>query len=447
MNLTFASIILLEAVFLGGTVLHVDYFNGSSYFWWDWRQLNYLRTAFYLSLPLIPYVYALFKTETVKDQIGAWKILPYFMAANFLFQFMGIASDPRSFDIIRAIVISRLATSYFYDAYYIKDIIVFLTNFHTLELCCHSLVHPPGHILFYYIIIQVFGTGAGVYIGGFSIALIASIGVIILYLFSSLWTKDPKTRLIICAFYALIPGLVLFFPQFDQVYPIFSMLMIYFWERSLRKSRHNAIYFGLILFISTFFAYNLLLIGAFHILSAIVFLSSNRNVSGRIWIVVSTSMIAIGTAVICFSILFLVTGFNPVLSFGHALEGQLRNETVMDRPYGLYFLYNFYEFFLGSGIIIIPLLISFVKRTVKDLKALEKHVSLSYIGFATILIVDLTGLVRGETTRLWLFLQPLILLPACLELIRLGKVHRWILFSLLWVNVVVIKSNMWFVRP
>ncbi len=76
MNLTFVSIIVLEVVFLGGMVTHLDYFNGSPYWQWKWRQISYLRTASYLSLPLILYIYALFKTETVKDQIGPWKILP-----------------------------------------------------------------------------------------------------------------------------------------------------------------------------------------------------------------------------------------------------------------------------------------------------------------------------------------------------------------------------------
>jgi len=447
MNLTFVSIIVLEVVFLGGMVTHLDYFNGSPYWQWKWRQISYLRTASYLSLPLILYIYALFKTETVKDQIGPWKILPLLMAANLLFQVMGIASDPDSFELVASIVTSRNATTYFYDANKISDIFFFLANFHTLELCCHSAVHPPGPILFYYILIQIFGADAGAYIGGFTVALMASIGVLVLYLFSSLWTEDSKTRLTICTFYALIPGLVLFFPQFDQVYPIFSMLMIYFWEMSLRKSTHNGIYFGLILFISTFFVYNLLVIGVFHVLSAIVFLLSDRNITARFWIIVSASIAAISTVVICFMALYLVTGFNPVASFGDALEQQSRNNIIANRPYGYYLLYNFYEFFLGSGIIGLPLLLSFVRRTVRDLKAMEKHVILSYIGLATILIVDLTGLLHAETTRVWLFLQPLILIPACLELIRLGKVHRWILFSMLWINVVVIKSNIWFVIP
>ena len=138
MNLTFVSIIVLEVVFLGGMVTHLDYFNGSPYWQWKWRQISYLRTASYLSLPLILYIYALFKTETVKDQIGPWKILPLLMAANLLFQVMGIASDPDSFELVASIVTSRNATTYFYDANKISDIFFFLANFHTLELCCHS---------------------------------------------------------------------------------------------------------------------------------------------------------------------------------------------------------------------------------------------------------------------------------------------------------------------
>jgi len=145
--------------------------------------------------------------------------------------------------------------------------------------------------------------------------------------------------------------------------------------------------------------------------------------------------------------LFFLTGFNPALSFGHALDESTRIRDILGRPYGFFLFYNFYEFFLGSGIVVIPLLLTFVARTVGSLKTMENHIVFSYIGFTTIVIVDATGLLHSETTRLWLFLQPLIMIPIGLELMRFNKVHRWIVFSLLWVNVVMIQSNMWFIIP
>lgn len=439
--------LLLEVVFLVGVIFHLGYFNGSPYWQWDWRQLSYLRTASFLAFPLIPYIYALLKIERFKDQRHVWRILLLIVLANFLFQLMGMAAEPRSFESVRSIIVSRRATSYFYEANLIRDVFFFLENFHLLDLRGHSSVHPPGPILFYYVIIQLVGADAGAYVGGFTVALMASAGVLVLYFFSSLWAAGLRTRLTICAFYALIPGVVLFFPQFDQVYPIFSMLMIHYWEMSLRESRHNVIYFGLVLFIATFFAYNLLVIGAFHVLSAIAFLLSGKHVAERFRIVVHVSLLAIGTAALCYLALFWATGFNPVLSFARGFAEFSHQLGVLHRPYGFYLFYNFYEFFLGSGIIVLPLVVAFVVRNWTRMKAREHHVVLSFLGLATILVVDLTGLLPAETTRVWLFLQPLIMIPIGLELIRMDRLHRWMIFVMLWVNLVVLKSNMWFIIP
>lgn len=439
--------LLLEVAFLVGVIFHLGYFNGSPYWQWDWRRLDHLRTAIYFALPLVPYAYALFKIERFQERGEVWKILLLLAAANFLFQLMGIASDPNSFDYVRSVVVSRRATSYFYDAYTIEDLFSFLKNFHTLELRAHSSVHPPGPILFFFFMIHAFGVEAGAYVGGLAVGLLASCGIFVLYLFASLWAPGPKPRLITCAVYALIPGLVLFLPQLDQLYPIFSMLMIYFWEIALRGSRRHALCLGFTLLVASFFAYHVLLIGVFHILSAAFFLSSDRERRARLWLLVRTSLLAVSAAVTCYAVLFLLTGYNPVLAFGHAWEEAAHLLDILGRPYAFYLFYNFYEFFLGSGIMLIPLLVTFARRAIATSGAAENWVMLSYAGFATLLVVDLVGPLRSETTRLWLFLQPLILVPIGLELIRMDRLHRWMIFVMLWVNLVVLKSNMWFIIP
>lgn len=441
---TLISIIVLEVLFLGGTILHVDYVNGLPYWQWSWRHLGYLRTTLYLMLPLIPYGYALHKIETSKENKEAYRILTILAVSNFLFQVMGMAAEPQSLETIKSIIGSRRATSYFYDANQITGTASFLRDFHTLDLRAHSSTHPPGPILYYYGLIRVFGGNATSYIGGFGIAFIASLGFFVLYLFSSLWTREAKPRLTICAYYALMPGLVLFFPQLDQVYPIFSMLMIYLWEMSLRGSRHYAIYFGLVLFAATFFAYNLLTVGAFHLLSTSAFLLSHRSVTERFRIVARASLLAIGTTGACYLALFEIAGFNPFLSFARTLDAHAYLVIALPRPYFVYLFYNFYEFFLGSGIVVIPLLVTYIRRA---LGKTGDDAFFSYVGFLAIVIVDLTGLFRSEITRLWLFLQPLVVIPAGLELARLSTAQRFAVFLMLWLNLVVIKANMSFIIP
>ncbi len=68
------------------------------------------------------------------------------------------------------------------------------------------------------------------------------------------------------------------------------------------------------------------------------------------------------------------------------------------------------------------------------------------IGLVVVGIVDLSGLLRAETARVWLFLQPLLLLPAGLTLARLPAGGREGLIGLQWIILVVIKAKMQFIN-
>ena len=94
---------------------------------------------------------------------------------------------------------------------------------------------------------KAFGPAEGAFLGGLCVGLIASTGVLIMYKFAELWTADQRTRLLASGFYALLPALTVMFPEFDQAYPIFSMLLIWFWVRALdgtAQSRQHAVLAG-----------------------------------------------------------------------------------------------------------------------------------------------------------------------------------------------------------
>ena len=77
----------------------------------------------------------------------------------------------------------------------------------------------------------------------------------------------------------------------------------------------------------------------------------------------------------------------------------------------------------------------------------REEVALSLIGLATILTIDLTGVLRGEAARVWLFLQPLMIVPAALELSRFRGRWRMALFSMQWLILAGLKAKMLFIRP
>src|SRR5687767_14205267 len=136
---TFLFIVAIEVVFLLRVVLRLDYFNGSPYYWrWLWRHPSYFRTAFYLAIPLIPYLYALYRTRNIETPRQAHGTVAILIAANFLFQVMGMAVESQPLELLKAIIVSRGATSYFYDASHIQNLLSFFENFHTLDLRGHS---------------------------------------------------------------------------------------------------------------------------------------------------------------------------------------------------------------------------------------------------------------------------------------------------------------------
>jgi len=77
----------------------------------------------------------------------------------------------------------------------------------------------------------------------------------------------------------------------------------------------------------------------------------------------------------------------------------------------------------------------------------QKPIALTLIGLATILTVDISGLLRGETARVWLFLQPLIVIPVAIELARIRLSWRLALFAMQWWILVLVKAKMSFIEP
>src|SRR5262249_53161193 len=149
--------------------------------------------------------------------------------SNFSLQMLGMLADFGGIERVRNIVESDLATSYFHDAQRITNLTQWLSGFPRSALELHSSTHPPGPILFYYALLRVFAPSSAALLGGLTIGLIGSTGVLMIYVFAGLWTSDMRPRLLASALFALCPALTVFLPEFDQAYPIFSMLMIFCW--------------------------------------------------------------------------------------------------------------------------------------------------------------------------------------------------------------------------
>ena len=435
-------VLAVGGLFAAGILLRVDFLNGPWYWKWPWRDLELLRTAALLAIPLVPFAMAVRRFEAAPRVP-----LAVLMIASLSFQILGLLCHPGGFAHLKAVVASPVVTSYFTDAQRIGDFIPWMEGFPPATLELHSSTHPPGPILFYWFWIRLLGPDAGAIAGGTAVGVLATLGIPALYSFAGLWSEDRLPRLLACALYALLPALTVFFPEFDQIYPVFSMVMITAWVKALRGSPRHAFLFAAALFGGTFFAYNLLAIGAFLAFYTVYFLWRGRWAPSSWRLVGRSAAVALAGAAACTLCLWAATGYNPVTAFLQALRVQDGHSVGVDRPWFPCALLDPYDFFLGSGMVVVPLLFCFLRRSFEELEAGREDLVLSLIALAALLTVDLSGLLRAETARVWLFLQPLVIVPAARELARFDARGRAAVFGVQWLVLVALKCSLSFIDP
>jgi len=219
------------------------------------------------------------------------------------------------------------------------------------------------------------------------------------------------------------------------------------WVRSLDGSLAQSACLGVVLFVATFFAYNLLATGAFLAYYGLYYVWRKAGT----WLAWASLLRSAATAVSVCAVLYLTlwfaSGYNAPASFVHAMASQASTSAALSRPYATLVLSDPYDFSLGAGIIAVPLMFLHLKGMLTQFKADRTDAALTLIGLATILTVDVSGLLRGETARVWLFLQPFLVVPVAIEISRFSWPWRLSIFAMQWWLVVCIKAKMSFVEP
>ena len=437
---------IVGIAFAVGVWFEVSFLNGPWYWKWPWQNLGLLRTAGFCLLAAPPFVAAMVLIED--KQRGRWHVpvtLLLLFDANVMLQIGGMLSHPDGFARLEAIVRSAVATSYFTDALSIGNVFTWLANFDPRSLTEHSMTHPPGPILFYYFWQRMAGPLDAASLGGAAVGLLAACGIPVMYSFAGLWRDESNFRLRACALYALSPALVVFLPEFDQVYPILSMAMLIGWAKSLDGDYRFAALFVGVLVVALLFAYNLLVVGSALVFYSAYFVLARRQgppAWRRILVLAAVSTLAV---IAVFLLIWAATGYNAVLAFRHAIGAQAIFSTQMDRPYWFCLIFGPYDFFLGCGMIVLPLLVIYFYRLRGAWK--EKEGVLSLIGLASLIVIDVSGLLPGETARDWLFMQPFVIVPAALVMGAFSTMQRLSLFFLQWCTVVVLTCKMAFILP
>ena len=406
-----------------------------------YRDVSILRTCAAFFIPFLAIWWALRNIE--RGSAPRMLLLALLVASNFVLQLAGLVIDPRGPRLIKAIILSPTATSYFndalrIDALSINGLIGWLSDYHQADLILHGQSHPPGPIVFCWLCIKLFRPSAAVWVCAFAMAFAGALGVALVYPFASIWTEDSRARLCASAFYALTPVLIVFFPEFDQMYPAMAMLLVLFWYKSLHAVyggpwlRH-AILLGCTLTLATFFVYQILGIGVFMVLIAVWWLWQQTSRPLATILLLRSAVVALVFCAAIYAVLSAATGFQPIASFLHAIG---INATFLDVPLPAPpVIFNLYVFAVGLGLIAVPLIL------------LQRELPITRMAILSVIILDLTGLFAGETDREWLFLAPIIAVPAGLALARIPWRWRLSLFAMQAWILVCIRANISFIEP
>ena len=448
---TFVFVVVFALLASAGLAMHALGLNGPRHWFWRWRDLSPSLVAVVLVLPLLAIVESHRRWILGSDPPRAGRALLVLVLSSVALQAGALYAEPLGLKRLHDLVLSHTATSYYTDAFRIQDVSNFLAEFHTAKLTLHSMTHPPGPILFYYALIELFGSERAPYAAGATVMLLSALVLPVFYFAAATWLRAPRARLAACSLYALAPTLVVFLPALDTMFAVIALILAAAWQRALDEEVSSgpwSVAAGAALFVASLLAYNILAIGGLILLLAAchVFYASDRLDALKDVAIAAAASLA--TFIVLHLLLHFATGYRPIASFQHALELQEGQLGRIRRPYYPSVFIDLYGFFvLGAGAVAAPLVLRGLADSLGRREGEIPSPPYALLGVAAVLIVDFSGLLPGESSRVWSFLYPFAFLSVGLALVELSTRRQLVLIALQWVYLVAAKANILFVSP
>ena len=369
------------------------------------------------------------------------------MVSMLYMQLIAIANQPNGYQLRRvaSIVECPDCTSYFTEALTVKNIGSFLQSFHLNQHVFHGQNKPPGPVLYYVLMLRLFNDPYhAALIGGILIGLLATFSIPATYFLVKSLINNQHAAFHAASYISLTPGLVLFFPEFDQIFPVFTCLIIGCWVLAIAKdSIAYSSLLGAITSIAFFMTWNPAVLAVFLMLYTICFLICSDG-AGKLSLVLRHICVALALIVFVYFILWLVSGYHPIKALHTAI---IRQNAIAppDRIYPKTILFDLTDYLLGTGWPIV-LLVMFIARKIRA-KTHDNEWWVSIIGLVQIASVAIMHLLPAETARVWIFMFPLIALPVGLELSKFSNSVRVAVYASFWILTLSICQNMTFIRP
>jgi hypothetical protein len=423
---------------------HFHRVNGPEYWNWTWRRLESWRFFPGMLLAVTPFFLGQYLHTYRRMRLVP--ALALVMLSTFALELTAVGMVKRPFDLspISGIVTSPADTSYYNDAETFMSVSgvslrEWLHGFPQVlpQLTLHSKYHPPGPILFYAIFISLFGPGSkAALLGGLTVGLLAAAAVGATYWLLLQLCEDRETAFHGASFFALCPSLVLFFPEFDQAYALLAALMIGCWGMALR-SRNSvwSVACAAVIAVGAFFSYVFFALGPFLISYSLLHIFRYRGPGLRR--VAFYASIGAATLLGIYLVFWIIGRFDPIATFRTISTLQFENQRVLNRPYPIHLLYDILDFALGTGWISFVLIAYYLAASPRNV--------IAWLCVGEIMVMTILGLLPGESARLWLFLQPLLMVPVGLQMSRFTSGQRTAVYCCLWIITAAIGQNMTFI--
>jgi len=242
---------------------------------------------------------------------------------------------------------------------------------------------------------------------------------------------------------ALAPSMTVFFLYLDPIYPILSCALLGTWVLAMKTGRAgSAVAFGLVLFLTTMTSYTLLVMGI-ALAGATIFSFGSLRTPQSALRMIRMETIGFTAFLAAYGVVWLSTGFNPVSAFRTAIDMQYRYLPLLHRPYPRTIPWDFYDFCLGAGWIPVVLALFWLVRRPSEEDRTARSVLIW--GLVTPVVVALTGLIQAETARVWIFLLPLLMMPAGVELSRWSPRQRLTVHACMIAVTIALYADMTFI--
>lgn len=275
----------------------------------------------------------------------------------------------------------------------------YLSRFHELrdEMPGHVRTNLPGKVLLFFALRSV---SENILVLAGLIVLLSTAGAAVVYVVARQWFDDRRVAMQAMILYLLYPARIFFLPLMNSVAPLLMLLPIACAGRCLETQRLRwAVGCGVALSALLLFD-PLPLFGGLCGLALCIELARRRSVAPRR--VAIAALVAVAPVALTYVLLLQVFHLDLVAAYRFSMTVAREFNVVEERPYYFWLAHNLKDFFVALGAATSLVIFVKARHWLTGTGAMP-----AVAAVATLLLLDVSGLNRGEVQRLWIFLGAL----------------------------------------